>query len=395
MESSDRPKWSFVLDEPIRLLVVDDDPILREFAVVHLSSPVATVETAADGVEALERLRREAFDIVLADIEMPNLDGFGLVREIRADPTLGHLPVVMVTGREDIMSIDRAYEVGATSFVTKPVNWRQISHQLRYVMRTSRMEAALRAERDRAELAATLKANMLTVMRHELRTPLNSIIGFAELMSSRAGQVAAPLSQSQYALYIAEAGHRLLRTVTELMHYAQMRSGEFELQEEVYSLERLVMEAVDNARASAPFSVDLTFVEDQPDLICDREQVVRLLRNLLHNGAVHGGGRLNLRVAVDDRSGGLAIEVADDGPGIDDASLTRCLEAFWQADLSLARNTEGLGLGLPISKAIMDLHGGSIELVPREAGALVRVSFPPARLVPRQSVLPERRARFA
>ena len=130
--------WSFVLDEQARILFADDDPILAEFAKVHLSSPVATIEIARDGLEAWRRLTKEPFDLALIDIGMPGIDGFTLMEKIRATPTLLDLPVIMVTGREDIASIDRAYKLGATAFVTKPVNWRQLSHQIRYVLRDSR-----------------------------------------------------------------------------------------------------------------------------------------------------------------------------------------------------------------------------------------------------------------
>jgi DNA-binding response OmpR family regulator len=133
--------WSYVLDEPVRILVVDDDPILREFASVYLATPSATIDTAEDGAVALARLSKGDYDAVLADIEMPRLDGFSLVERIRRDPRLRHMPVIMLTGHEDIVSIDRAYQVGATSFVTKPVNWRQLSYQIRYVIRTSRRTA--------------------------------------------------------------------------------------------------------------------------------------------------------------------------------------------------------------------------------------------------------------
>src|SRR5262245_46506590 len=117
--------WSFVLDKPTKVLVVDDDPILREFAFVHLSSPTAGVETAPDGASGFAMLMHEPFDIALVDISMPQLDGFALLEKIRAEPKLCHLPVMMLTGHEDIGSIDRAYSLGANSFATKPVNWRQ------------------------------------------------------------------------------------------------------------------------------------------------------------------------------------------------------------------------------------------------------------------------------
>ncbi len=104
--------WTFVLDEPLRILVVDDDPILREFASVYLATPSATIDTACDGAEARIRLAQAAYDVLLLDIEMPRLNGFSLLEEIRSDERLRHLPVIMLTGHDDIASIDRAYQIG-------------------------------------------------------------------------------------------------------------------------------------------------------------------------------------------------------------------------------------------------------------------------------------------
>ncbi len=134
----------FVAFEQTRLLVADDDPILREFATVHLATPAVEVEVACDGVAALDRLKAGRFDLALVDLDMPRMDGFELIRHIRADPVLKYLPVVVVTGREDMVAVDRAYAEGATSFVVKPINWRVLSHQLAYVLRNCRAEATLR-----------------------------------------------------------------------------------------------------------------------------------------------------------------------------------------------------------------------------------------------------------
>lgn len=130
-----------MLDEPATILFVDDDPILREFADVHLSSDMAKLVPAADGLEALEQLSVQHFDLVLADLEMPRLDGFELLSRIRAEPRWRHLPVIVETGREDVAAIDRAFHLGATSFVVKPLNWRLLSYQIRFVLRAARAEA--------------------------------------------------------------------------------------------------------------------------------------------------------------------------------------------------------------------------------------------------------------
>jgi len=174
-----RSAWSYVLDEPTKVLVADDDPILCEFASVHLSSPAAVIETVSDGASALSLLTGGSFDIALLDIEMPSLDGFSLLERIRAEPTLCHLPVIMLTGHEDIASIDRAFSLGANSFVTKPVNWRLLTYHVRYVLRTSRVQRELRKARRQAETKEAAYNRALLAFEVECRGVLRSILQHA------------------------------------------------------------------------------------------------------------------------------------------------------------------------------------------------------------------------
>jgi PleD family two-component response regulator len=87
-------------------------------------------------------------DILLLDLEMPLMDGFEVLAALRADERNSHLPVIVVTGREDVEAVDRAFQLGATSFVVKPLNWRLLSHQIRYVHRAAKTEIALSEGRD-------------------------------------------------------------------------------------------------------------------------------------------------------------------------------------------------------------------------------------------------------
>ena len=168
------PAWSYVLDQPAKILVVDDDPIFCEFARVHLSTPAASVEAAPNGEVALNLLTHDQFDLVLCDIDMPVLDGFELLAKIRSDQRLSDLPVIMLTGKEDIISIDRAYNLGATAFTTKPVNWRNLSYQIRYVLRNSKIGCELtKTSVDQADLSDFV---MLSWFRRKCSDGLNSIL---------------------------------------------------------------------------------------------------------------------------------------------------------------------------------------------------------------------------
>lgn len=171
--SQSQGAFFYVLDEPLKLLFVDDDPILREFALVHLTTAQAQVEVAADGLKALASLERSAPDLILLDLEMPKLDGFGVLERLRADDRFRHLPVLVVTGREDVAAIDRAFNAGATSFVVKPINWRLLSYQIRFAWRAHLTEASLREARSAARLDAVRSSEAMR----------SALSGGAELLS--------------------------------------------------------------------------------------------------------------------------------------------------------------------------------------------------------------------
>jgi DNA-binding response OmpR family regulator len=136
-------KFEYVLTGDMTLLAVDDDPIQREFCSVYLSSPTVEIETAdcaEAGLALLAKGRRYA--AALVDVDMPGMNGIEMVRMMRADPRLDGMPIMVITGREDMASIDQAYEAGATAFMCKPVNWRLLAHQIRFMVRAHRALAA-------------------------------------------------------------------------------------------------------------------------------------------------------------------------------------------------------------------------------------------------------------
>jgi diguanylate cyclase (GGDEF)-like protein/PAS domain S-box-containing protein len=139
-----------------RVLVVDDDPGMRLLVREALEPEGLAVEEAADGEAAVERFARRVPDLVLLDVQMPRLDGFGVCAWIRSHSRAADTPVVMMTGNDDVASIRRAYEVGATDFVTKPLNWLILSHRVHYLLRASDNTGELRRSRERLASAQRL-----------------------------------------------------------------------------------------------------------------------------------------------------------------------------------------------------------------------------------------------
>lgn len=149
------------------ILVVDDDATQRLLARASLEKAGYAVEEADDGLAAVEATANLRPDMILMDVEMPHLDGFGACSTIRKMPDFTELPIVMMTGREDDQSIQTAYDSGATDFVSKPINWALLGHRVRYIMRVSRVGRGLRdSERTNRALIRSIPDSMLVVDRN-------------------------------------------------------------------------------------------------------------------------------------------------------------------------------------------------------------------------------------
>ncbi|HWJ93669.1 MAG TPA: response regulator, partial [Telluria sp.] len=139
------------------VLVADDDPVMRMLMLEMLGQVGLDAIEAGDGAQAVERARTESPDLILMDVDMPRLDGFSACREIRRNEADGvPVPIIMVTGGDDIEAVTNAYEAGATDFVSKPINWPILGHRVLYVLRASDAIARLRIAdaQNRAVLAA-------------------------------------------------------------------------------------------------------------------------------------------------------------------------------------------------------------------------------------------------
>ena len=132
------------LTAPASILVVDDDPIVRSLMHATLTRDGFAVIEAEDGIEGCRLYEKHRPDLLLVDVLMPRMDGYQLCRELRGNPQSAYVPIVVATSLDDLPSIARAYDAGATDFVPKPINWLVLNHRIRYILRASRAFEDLR-----------------------------------------------------------------------------------------------------------------------------------------------------------------------------------------------------------------------------------------------------------
>lgn len=248
-----------------------------------------------------------------------------------------------------------------------------------------RAETALIVAKEQAEVANRSKSEFLANVSHELRTPLNAVIGFSEMMRD---SMFGPLGHHKYEEYARDinlSGRHLLSIIEDILDLSKIEAGRTELHEESIDIANAVANCIRilRTRAEAAGVLLITNVQDElPPLRGESRKIKQILLNLMSNAIkfTPAGGRIILDVHQR-REGALVLRVRDDGIGIAAADIPKALAPFGQIENALSRTHHGTGLGLPLSKAFAELHGGTLELDSEPGkGTTVTILLPGERL---------------
>jgi signal transduction histidine kinase len=254
------------------------------------------------------------------------------------------------------------------------------------ILERTRVEAELRTAKEEAEVASRAKSEFLAMVSHELRTPLNAVIGFSEILTN---EMFGPVGDERYMGYAADirsSGLHLLSLINDILDLSKVEANSFELTEEELDVPALVDETLHLVEAKANAGEIRLKPELRPNLpilYADERAFKQVILNLLSNAVkfTPPGGRVSVSADVNDE-GEFIIMIIDTGIGIAEEDQEKVLKPFTQADSSLARRYEGTGLGLPLTKSLMELHGGRLELESQpQKGTTVHAVFPRNRVI--------------
>ena len=361
---------------PARILVVDDEPDLHLLIRQSFKRQADqwTFDFAHDGEEALAKLDAAAFDIVLTDINMPRMDGLTLLSHIRERDR--SLRVVIVSAYGDMDNIRTAMNRGAYDFVTKPINLADLKTTIektwQEVQATREAEAArtqLETTRHELEVARqmqALKTRFFADLSHEFRTPLTLILGpLQDALRGAYGQVRHLPGEMLPVMHRHAA--RLKNLIDQLLDLTKIEAGRMTLRASEHDVIAFVRDLVLSfASAAERKQIDLRFATPPGEAILlyfEPDKLEKIAANLLSNALkfTPSGGTIRVRVfLIGDAE--VGIEVRDNGPGIPHEAQTHLFDRFYQIDQPDPDATPGTGIGLALTKELVELHGGSIAV---------------------------------
>ncbi len=376
---------------PPLVLVVDDEPAICEAADVLLTDLGYRTIAARSGKEGVRAAARHRPDLILLDITMPDIDGLAACRAIRADPSTADTPIIFITARTETAQKTAAFEMGASDYITKPFDERELSARIQALLRrraqvrgaldeAERACRALRAELLQAGKMATL-GQLLSGVAHEINNPLTAVLGYAQIIAGRAQETGDPLVQRDVAKLSASA-ERAARIAKNLLGFSRKRDPQRRLVD-VNAVVRAAAELEASEMRLARVDVQLDLAPDVAPVLGDEQQLEQVVLNLMTNArqalaAAGRPGQVAVRTSTcrfDDVSAGVRIVVDDDGPGIPQGALDRIFHPFY----TTKPEGQGTGLGLSLCLDVVREHGGRIEAAsPPGQGARMTIELPAA-----------------
>ncbi len=366
------------------ILIVDDSNFIRNSVRKALEAEGFIVHTTNDGVEALNFLTaadRPEIDIVLTDLNMPNMNGEELCKEIKARKELHSIPVIFLTSQANQKTESLIFKAGANDFIAKPfirelliariaVHLQSQVSKKYLVQQILDQTTHLQIAKDEAEAANVAKSAFLANMSHEIRTPMNGVIGMASLLM----ETKLSTEQLDYTDSIHQSAEALLNIINDILDFSKIEAGKMEL--EVINIDLgKTLHDISQIMATKAQEKNIEYIciieENVPRFLKgDPTRLRQIIINLSGNAIKFvDRGEVLVRVSFVEENKNtvtLRFEIIDTGIGISKQQKSRLFKSFSQVDASTTRKYGGTGLGLTISKQLSELMGGQIGVESQE-----------------------------
>lgn len=362
------------------ILIADDEVGLQISLVKAFAIEGYRAVGAGSATEALHLLEQGAFDVLLTDLLMPDLDGIALMERVRQ--RFPSMVVILMTGGATVESAVRALKGGASDYIVKPFTLVEIFHTVGRALEQQRLKqenVQLNEINRRLQEIDQIKSNLLSAITHEFRTPLTIMHGWLDLLvGNHFGRLTAEQQESLSA--VRKSAVRLGRLISNLLVFVEDDRGQVARERVPVSLADLLRDAAgelapDCAERRVRFQMEID--PALPTLLADADRLRLAFINLMENAIKFNDadGAVVVQALGDDRA--VEVTITNTHGEIPTERIPRLLQPFTQGDMSTTRAAGGLGLGLAVARSILDAHGGQLAVESgRGRGTTVRVRLP-------------------
>jgi signal transduction histidine kinase len=369
-------------------LVVDDIAANRNLLSETLEAQGYEVLLASNGASALKVAERAWPNLILLDVNMPDMNGYEACRQLKQIPGLAEIPVIFITANDDSESLVKGFQAGAVDYIAKPFKQEEVLmrvethlkiHTLTRALESSNRELAdknteLESEvrrrkeaEEKANDANEAKSRFLSFISHEMRSPLNAIIGFSEELAETLTGEALAQSREDATRIRSASGH-LLGLINNLLDLSKIEAGKMQVNYEDFDLAALVKELGKDFEPLVRRNGNRLVIQSNGDggtVRADATKLKQVLLNLISNAGKftrNGEIRISIHETADNGKRGFQIAVTDTGIGMTSEQMGRLFQAYQQATDSTSRQYGGTGLGLAISRQFARLMGGDLTV---------------------------------
>ncbi|MFT3712737.1 MAG: response regulator [Archangium sp.] len=354
------------------LLVVDDSTHNLEILSTLLTAHGHAVRTASGGREALRLANEATPDLVLLDVNMPDLDGFEVCRSLRKTWNATRLPVVFLSAAKDPVNTVKAFELGAIDFVSKPFHFPEVLARVDTHLELRRRTEELEAANAKLRAIEESRRNFITALVHDIKNPLTPMLKNTEWLLEQ------PLPTGECVEVTRDlhvASHQLHRMVLSLLDVAWAEEHALTVRPQTVSLRSWLFEALMLTRLQLRSQPDrLALDANDAEATFDPSLLARVAQNLVDNALKYTPRKETIQVSLTRVGDRVQLVVEDRGAGVPEADRERIFESWVRADEG------GHGIGLAFCKTAVEAHGGTIRVEPAQPrGARFIVDLPADR----------------
>ena len=353
----------------MKVLIVDDNPKALAIAKARLKKEMLEILCVENGRRCVEIARNEKPDLILLDVDMPDISGFEVCQALKDDTALCTIPVIFLTASDDNEDRVKGLDLGAVDYVTKPFDSFELRARVRATLRTKKLQDQLaafnqkleeRVEQRTAEIKKLLRQKdaFVNQLSHDLKTPLTPLVALLPMLAGRTED-----TESKRILSLVMDNVDYMKNLTErTLQLARLNSPGVQLKLEKVDLVNEIKNTIDNL--SPVFEENginvVNNITPPLDVEADRMLIKELIHNLINNAVKYRNGVGSVTFNSFLNNGTVGISITDTGIGMTMEQQKHVFEEFYKAD-DARNDRSSTGLGLAICRRIIEKHGGSIR----------------------------------